>query len=156
MARPCPLPDRPELKPMEKESEVTLRFPDVEPLNPPILQINEVAFRYPNTSDYLFTNVCLSATLQSRICIVGENGAGKTTLLKIMTGSLGPSHGTVHAHRNLKFGYFSQHHVDQLDLRVCPVELLQNHFPGDQRPNPLPPPFLFTLLSPLHGLLWSQ
>ncbi|XP_011497559.1 PREDICTED: ATP-binding cassette sub-family F member 3 [Ceratosolen solmsi marchali] len=120
----------PELRPMEKENEVTLHFPDVEPLNPPILQINEVSFRYTNTSEYLFTNVCLSATLQSRICIVGENGAGKTTLLKIMTGSLGPTQGTVHTHRNLKFGYFSQHHVDQLDLRVCPVELLQNHFPG--------------------------
>ncbi|XP_058807747.1 ATP-binding cassette sub-family F member 3 [Phymastichus coffea] len=120
----------PDLKPMDKESEVTLRFPDVEPLNPPILQINEVSFRYPNTTNFLFTNVCLSATLQSRICIVGENGAGKTTLLKIMTNSLSPTTGTVHTHRNLKYGYFSQHHVDQLDLRVCPVELLQKHFPG--------------------------
>ena len=121
---------RPELKPMEKESEVTLRFPEVEALNPPILQINEVSFRYPNTNENVLTNVSLSATLQSRICIVGENGAGKTTLLKIVTGSLSPTSGTIHTHRNLKFGYFSQHHVDQLDLRVCPVELLQNHFPG--------------------------
>ncbi|OXU17138.1 ATP-binding cassette sub-family F member 3 [Nasonia vitripennis] len=120
----------PDLKPMEKEGEVTLRFPDVEPLNPPILQINEVSFRYPNTNDFLFTNVSLSASLQSRICIVGENGAGKTTLLKIITGTLSPTHGSIHLHRNLKFGYFSQHHVDQLDLRVCPVELLQNNFPG--------------------------
>lgn len=116
---------------MEKEGEVTLRFPDVEPLNPPILQINEVSFRYPNTTDFLFTNVSLCASLQSRICIVGENGAGKTTLLKIITGTLSPTHGSIHLHRSLKFGYFSQHHVDQLDLRVCPVELLQNNFPGE-------------------------
>uniref|UniRef100_A0ABD2W3U2 ABC transporter domain-containing protein n=1 Tax=Trichogramma kaykai TaxID=54128 RepID=A0ABD2W3U2_9HYME len=120
----------PDLKPIEKENEVTLRFPDVEALNPPILQINEVSYRYPDTKNFVFTNVSLSATLQSRICIVGENGAGKTTLLKIITGSLSPTHGTIHTHRNLKFGYFSQHHVDQLDLRVCPVELLQNNFPG--------------------------
>uniref|UniRef100_UPI001446BE0A ATP-binding cassette sub-family F member 3-like n=1 Tax=Epinephelus lanceolatus TaxID=310571 RepID=UPI001446BE0A len=32
--------------------------------------------------------------------------------------------------RNLKIGYFSQHHVDQLDLNVCSVELLLNRFPG--------------------------
>ncbi|XP_043469161.1 ATP-binding cassette sub-family F member 3 [Leptopilina heterotoma] len=119
----------PELKPMEKESEVTLRFPEVEPLSPPILQLNEVSFRYQENVD-LFTNVNLTANLESRICIVGENGAGKTTLLKIITCGLSPSKGSVHIHRNLKFGYFSQHHVDQLDMRICPVELLQNHFPG--------------------------
>ncbi|XP_015124244.1 ATP-binding cassette sub-family F member 3 isoform X1 [Diachasma alloeum] len=122
----------PELKAVEKEAEVTLRFPDVVPLSPPILQLNEVSFRYETSknSDYIFTGVNLTATLQSRICIVGENGAGKTTLLKIITGTLSPTRGTIHIHRNLKFGYFSQHHVDQLDMSVCPVELLQNHFPG--------------------------
>ncbi|XP_078041357.1 ATP-binding cassette sub-family F member 3 isoform X1 [Augochlora pura] len=121
----------PELKPMEKEGEVTLRFPDVEPLSPPILQLNEVSFSYTGGSDnMIFTGVNLTASLQSRICIVGENGAGKTTILKIITGTLSPTRGTVHVHRNLKFGYFSQHHVDQLDMRVCPVELLQNNFPG--------------------------
>ncbi|XP_012266107.1 ATP-binding cassette sub-family F member 3 isoform X1 [Athalia rosae] len=123
----------PELKPMEKEGEVTLRFPEVEALSPPILQLNEVSFRWDNSRNdiaFLFSGVNLTATLQSRICIVGENGAGKTTLLKIITGKLSPTRGTVHLHRNLKFGYFSQHHVDQLDMSVCPVELLQNHFPG--------------------------
>lgn len=35
--------------------------------------------------------------------------------------------------RNLKIGYFSQHHVDQLDLNVCSVELLLNKFPGRSR-----------------------
>lgn len=121
---------RPELKPVDKENEVTLNFPDVESLSPPILQLDEVSFAYNGTSDMVFSNVNLTANLQSRICIVGENGTGKTTLLKIITGALSPTRGTVHIHRNLKFGYFSQHHVDQLDMRVCPVELLQTHFPG--------------------------
>ncbi|XP_011330279.1 ATP-binding cassette sub-family F member 3 isoform X2 [Ooceraea biroi] len=120
----------PDLKPVEKESEVTLKFPDVEPLSPPILQLDEVSFSYNGGADVVFSNVNLTANLQSRICIVGENGTGKTTLLKIITGALSPTRGTVHVHRNLKFGYFSQHHVDQLDMRVCPVELLQSHFPG--------------------------
>ena len=33
----------PELKPVEKEVEVTLKFPDVEKLSPPILMLSEVS-----------------------------------------------------------------------------------------------------------------
>ncbi|XP_034404374.1 ATP-binding cassette sub-family F member 3 [Cyclopterus lumpus] len=120
----------PELKPLEKEIEVTLRFPDnFEKLSPPILQLDEVEFYY--TPDRpLFSGLNVSADLESRICIVGENGAGKTTVLKLLMGELTPVGGVRQSHRNLKIGYFSQHHVDQLDLNVCSVELLLNRFPG--------------------------
>ncbi|GAA6233361.1 ATP-binding cassette sub-family F member 3-like isoform X1 [Lates japonicus] len=120
----------PELKPIEKETEVTLRFPDnFEKLSPPILQLDEVEFYY-NPDHRLFSGLNLSADLESRICIVGENGAGKSTVLKLLMGELTPVSGVRQAHRNLKIGYFSQHHVDQLDLNVCSVELLLNKFPG--------------------------
>lgn len=36
----------------------------------------------------------------------------------------------IFASRNLKIGYFSQHHVEQLDLNVSAVELLARKFPG--------------------------
>ncbi|KAG5889243.1 hypothetical protein JTB14_006379 [Gonioctena quinquepunctata] len=119
----------PELKPIVKESEVVLKLPDTEPLSPPILQLNEVSFRY-NEERVIFTDVNLGAIMDSRICIVGDNGAGKTTLLKIIMGILYPTQGMRHVHRNLKFGYFSQHHVDQLDMNVNSVELLQQAHPG--------------------------
>jgi len=61
---------------------------------------------------------------------VGENGAGKTTMLKILLGELNPVTGTRHAHRNLRIGYFSQHHVDQLEMNACSVEVLALRFPG--------------------------
>lgn len=32
--------------------------------------------------------------------------------------------------RNLKLGYFSQHHVDQLNMNLNSVQLLQTKFPG--------------------------
>jgi hypothetical protein len=35
--------------------------------------------------------------------------------------------------RNLKFGYFTQHFVDQLDMTVCPVEIMQKEFPGKRK-----------------------
>ncbi|XP_012695255.1 ATP-binding cassette sub-family F member 3 [Clupea harengus] len=120
----------PELKPLEKETEVTLRFPDqFEKLSPPILQLDEVEFYY--TPDRkLFSGLSVSADLESRICIVGENGAGKSTALKLLMGDLTPVGGVRQVHRSLKIGYFSQHHVDQLDMNVCSVELLLNKFPG--------------------------
>merc|ERR1719322_1134457 len=121
----------PVLQPVERETEVTLKFPDVEKLSPPILMLSDVSYAYPNsTKGTVFSNCDLSATQESRICIVGENGAGKTTLLKLMMDHISPTQGRRDAHRNLKFGYFSQHHVDQLDMSVCSVELMAKHFPG--------------------------
>ncbi|XP_044146615.1 ATP-binding cassette sub-family F member 3 [Bufo gargarizans] len=120
----------PELKPLEKESEVILRFPDgFEKFSPPILQLDEVDFWY-SPDQPIFKNLSVSADLESRICVVGENGAGKSTMLKLLMGDLSPVNGIRQAHRNLKIGYFSQHHVDQLDLNVNSVELLAKRFPG--------------------------
>ena len=61
---------RPELKPVEKETEVVLRFPEVEKLSPPILMLSDVSFKYDKDARTIFSNVDLSATMESRICIV--------------------------------------------------------------------------------------
>ncbi|XP_047488905.1 ATP-binding cassette sub-family F member 3-like [Penaeus chinensis] len=119
----------PELKPVEKETIVTLRFPEAEKLNSPILQLDEVEFAYKKDV-VIFSKVNLSAAMDSRICIVGENGTGKTTLLKILLGDLSPTKGHRFCNRSLRIGYFTQHHVDQLDMRLCPVELLQSKYSG--------------------------
>ncbi|EDW18949.1 ATP-binding cassette sub-family F member 3 [Drosophila mojavensis] len=121
----------PELKPVEKETIVTLKFPEVEPLNPPVLAISEVSFRYnPEDPLPIFKGVNLSATSDSRICIVGENGAGKSTLLKIIVGQLSTIHGNIVLHRGLRIGYFAQHHVDHLNMNVTCVGVLAELFPG--------------------------
>uniref|UniRef100_A0A2K5NNG5 ATP-binding cassette sub-family F member 3 n=1 Tax=Cercocebus atys TaxID=9531 RepID=A0A2K5NNG5_CERAT len=120
----------PELKPVDKESEVVMKFPDgFEKFSPPILQLDEVDFYY-DPKHVIFSRLSVSADLESRICVVGENGAGKSTMLKLLMGDLAPVRGIRHAHRNLKIGYFSQHHVEQLDLNISAVELLARKFPG--------------------------
>jgi len=120
----------PKLEPVISESLVTLRFPEVEKLSGTIIVLSEVSFKYENTDRVIFSNVDLSATMESRICIVGENGAGKSTLLKIVMDKLAPTKGTRSIHRNLKFGYFTQHFVDQLDLNISPLETMAKEFPG--------------------------
>uniref|UniRef100_A0A1A9WSL8 ATP-binding cassette sub-family F member 3 n=1 Tax=Glossina brevipalpis TaxID=37001 RepID=A0A1A9WSL8_9MUSC len=121
----------PELQPVEKEMEVKLKFPDVEPLNPPVLAISEVEFRYnPKDTLPIFSNVNLSANSDSRICIVGENGAGKSTLLKIIVGQLTTPIGNIVSHRSLRVGYFAQHHVDHLNMNLNCVGVLAELFPG--------------------------
>ena len=63
---------------------------------------------------------------------MGENGAGKTTLLKILLGELEPVKGFRKANRSLRIGYFSQHHVDQLDMNLTSLELMAERFPGKE------------------------
>uniref|UniRef100_A0A670Z8G9 ATP binding cassette subfamily F member 3 n=1 Tax=Pseudonaja textilis TaxID=8673 RepID=A0A670Z8G9_PSETE len=59
----------PKLKPVDKESEVIMKFPDgFEKFSPPILQLDEVDFCYePN--NYIFCSLSVSADLDSRICV---------------------------------------------------------------------------------------
>lgn len=68
----------PPLNPVEKESPVILKFADPEPLSgAPILQLDEVYFRYNKDQDYILENIDISANLDTRLVIVGDNGSGK-------------------------------------------------------------------------------
>ena len=55
--------------PVQKETDVTLKFPEVDKLSPPILILSEVCFGYDKKRT-IFSGVDLSATMESRICIV--------------------------------------------------------------------------------------
>ena len=59
----------PVLEPVIIESGVTLKFPEVEKMSGTILMLSEVSFSYPGTDRVIFSNVDLSATMESRICI---------------------------------------------------------------------------------------
>ncbi|XP_020606555.1 ATP-binding cassette sub-family F member 3-like [Orbicella faveolata] len=119
----------PDLQPVVVDPPVVLKFPECEKLSPPVLQLDEVIFYYEK-GKVVLNKVSLSANQESRIALVGENGQGKTTLLKLLLGDLEPVSGLKFSHRNLKIGYFSQHHVDQLGSEQTPLELLASKFPG--------------------------
>lgn len=74
-------------------------------------------------------HVSLNITLKSRIAIQGRNGCGKSTLLKLLVDELEPTRGEVFRHHNLVIAHFTQHHVDQLDVRLSPLEHLRSSWP---------------------------
>lgn len=120
----------PEIKPVDKEAPVVFKFPDPSPLSGTLFQLDDVCFRYSQDSPLILKDVSLSASLDSRICIVGDNGSGKTTLLKIITGENEPTSGEKRGKSSAIIGYFSQHHVDQLPMDMNPVQCLAQRYPG--------------------------
>ncbi|KFA61495.1 hypothetical protein S40285_04527 [Stachybotrys chlorohalonatus IBT 40285] len=119
----------PILEPPETEYNVKFKFPEVEKLSPPIIQMSEVTFGYTK-DNILLRNVDLDVQLDSRIGIVGPNGAGKTTVLKLLIGKLSASTGLITAHPRLRIGFFAQHHVDALDLDASSVSFMAKNYPG--------------------------
>ena len=119
----------PVLEAPESEYVVHFKFPEVEKLSPPIVQMSEVQFGYTKDKP-LLKNVDLDVQLDSRIGIVGPNGAGKTTVLKLLIGQLQPTSGLISANSRLRIGFFAQHHVDALDMTTSPVSFMAREYPG--------------------------
>ncbi|KAJ2157639.1 ATP-binding cassette, regulator of translational elongation [Coemansia sp. RSA 552] len=120
----------PELEKPEDDKVVTFAFPNPENISPPVLYMDNVTFGYTPEKGIL-EKVNIDMQMDARVAIVGPNGAGKTTLLKLLIGKLGPTAGVVHRHGRLRIAYFSQHHVDQLDVKQTAVGHLRSMFPGN-------------------------
>ncbi|KUI69735.1 Protein GCN20 [Cytospora mali] len=119
----------PVLEAPEADYSVKFRFPEVEKLSPPIVQMSGVTFGY-SKEKMLLRDVDLDVQLDSRIGIVGPNGAGKTTVLKLLIGKLSASSGLISQNPRLRIGFFAQHHVDALDLNASAVSFMAKEYPG--------------------------
>ena len=119
----------PVLEMPEKESGEHFTLPETDKISPPLLQLDNVTFGY-SEDKILLRNVNFDVTLDSRIALIGSNGAGKSTLIKLLINQLSPLSGDAKRNPRLRIGYFSQHHIDQLDLTQSPVAFLASRFPG--------------------------
>jgi ATP-binding cassette, subfamily F, member 1 len=111
-----------------REYLVKFHFPEVNIINPPILQIRDVSFRYGPHLPWLFRGLSFGLDQASRVCIVGPNGSGKSTLLKLITGDLNPPDGMVVRNPRLRVGVYNQHFVDRLPMEEDPVAYLRRLF----------------------------
>ncbi|KAF9675117.1 hypothetical protein SADUNF_Sadunf10G0198000 [Salix dunnii] len=71
---------------------------------PPLLQLIEVSFSYPNREDFKLSNVDVGIDMGTRVAVVGPNGAGKYTLLNLLAGDVVPTGGEVRRSQKLRIG----------------------------------------------------
>lgn len=115
-----------------KDYSVEFHFPEPTELTPPLMQLIEVSFSYPNRKDFRLSNVDVGIDMGTRVAIVGPNGAGKSTLLNLLAGDLVPSEGEVRRSQKLRIGRYSQHFVDLLTMDETPVQYLLRLHPDQE------------------------
>lgn len=59
-----------------REYHVKLEFVDVAELSRPVIEVNNVHFRYSPKNPIIFEKIDFGIDMDSRICVVGPNGAG--------------------------------------------------------------------------------
>lgn len=118
------------------DKQVNIKFTNVGKLPPPVIQLQNVTFRYNENTPIIYQNLDFGADLDSRICLVGPNGAGKSTLLKLINGELSTTDGMVRLHHSLRLATYSQHFVDQLGMDETPLSYMMRQFPLDQDGKP--------------------
>jgi len=105
------------------------KFPVPEQLEPPLLKIEDGKFGY-SIDKILLKDIQFGIDMQSRIAIVGANGSGKSTLLRLLNGEIDLMTGKQSRNNRLRTTVFTQHFIDQLDLKLSPVEQFQLKFAG--------------------------
>ncbi|XWS71244.1 hypothetical protein CRYUN_Cryun03dG0121900 [Craigia yunnanensis] len=115
-----------------RDYSVEFHFPEPTELTPPLLQIINVSFSYPNREDFRLSDVDVGIDMGTRVAIVGPNGAGKSTLLNLIAGDLVPTEGEVRTSQKLRIGRYSQHFVDLLTMEETPVQYLLRLHPDQE------------------------
>lgn len=60
-----------------------------------------------------------------KVCLFGRNGTGKSSLFRMIQGEVTPTSGTLKIGENIRVGYFSQEHNEELDMEQTPLQFVQ-------------------------------
>lgn len=121
-----------ELAALQEDMELPMNIAAGGELDGFLVQLLGVGFGYPNsTPARLFENCEFGITSKSRIVLLGENGNGKTTLVKLIIGELEACEGEVRRSPHARYAIVNQHHADQIDLSMTPLQFMASKFPGD-------------------------
>jgi ATP-binding cassette subfamily F protein 3 len=112
-----------------EDPSISFTFPQPFPVKGPLISLKTVSFGYTYET-VLFRNLDFDIDMDTRMALVGANGQGKTTVLNILSGDLKPIDGYSIINPRLRFAKFSQHHIDQMDLDLTPLQYVESLFPG--------------------------
>src|SRR5690625_5240463 len=117
-------------QPLGDEASTTFSFEIKKQSGQDVLNINDLAFRYDDEMDDLFTHVNVRINRGDRMALVGPNGIGKTTLLKLILGQLAPSNGHVKRVTNVHIGYYDQEQANLTSSKTV-LDELWDEFPHE-------------------------
>jgi len=107
-----------------EEAVPSFRFPEPEPLSPPLMVLDNVAAGYAPDAPVL-DGLNLRIDPDDRIALLGANGNGKSTFARLLAGRLSPLAGKITASSKLKVGYFAQHQLEELRPSESPLQHMQ-------------------------------
>lgn len=110
------------IAPAHVDSQFHFEFPNADKYSDPLLNLQQANIGYGDKTQ--LEAVQLTLRPGDRIGLLGANGAGKSTLIKAIVGELDLMQGEYFKGEYLSVGYFAQHQVDELDLRLTPAEHL--------------------------------
>jgi len=110
-----------------KDGQLIMEIPQSDVVNENVCQATNLTFGYTETK-LLFKKTDFNLDMTSRVGVIGANGAGKSTMVHLILGDLEPLFGKVDRNRSCRIASFTQHHVDQLDLSLSPIEMIHNMF----------------------------
>jgi ATP-binding cassette subfamily F protein 3 len=96
----------------QKAADIKFQIPFSTQSGKEVLSINNLTQKYDEKE--IFINTELTVYREERAAVVGANGIGKTTLLKVIANLIKYS-GEVKLGYNVKFSYFGQHQIDELN-----------------------------------------
>merc|ERR1712186_179372 len=115
---------------VKEDRQLSFYFYSCGTIPPPVVMVQNVSFRYNDSTPYIYKNLEFGIDLDTRLALVGPNGAGKSTLLKLIYGELVPSEGMIRRHNHLKLGRYHQHLHELLEMDLSPLDYMMKQFPA--------------------------
>lgn len=94
----------------------------------PLIRLENVSVGY-ETGIPILQGLNLRIDNDDRIALLGQNGNGKSTFAKLISGRLDPQMGELTAHKQLTFGFFAQHQLDELQAGRTPYDYVTDLMP---------------------------
>ena len=107
---------------VDKSKIMKMKIP--QPGRSPLKIITMTNINKSYDQNLVYDNLNLTIERGQKIALVGENGSGKSTLLKMLAGKEKPTSGMLDYGPKVKFHYFAQHQVEDLDLHMTVYETI--------------------------------